>query len=89
VAAGFELKQNTPNPFAGETVVGFNLPVAGDATLTIQDVTGRTLRVIKGAYAQGYNQVILKSNDLKATGVLYYTLESGEFRATRKMVVLE
>ena len=89
VAAGFDLKQNTPNPFAGETVVGFNLPVAGDATLTVQDVTGRTLRVIKGAYAQGYNQVILKSNDLKATGVLYYTLESGEFRATRKMVILE
>ncbi|MEY4108267.1 MAG: hypothetical protein RL181_2609, partial [Bacteroidota bacterium] len=52
-------------------------------------VTGRTLRVIKGAYAQGYNQVILKSNDLKATGVLYYTLESGEFTATRKMVILE
>jgi len=89
VAAGFDLKQNTPNPFAGETVVGFTLPVAGDATLTVQDVTGRTLRVVKGTYAQGYNQVTLKANELKATGVLYYTLESGEFTATRKMVIIE
>jgi hypothetical protein len=89
VAAGFDLKQNTPNPFAGETVIGFNLPVAGDATLTIQDVTGRTLRVVKGTYAQGFNQVTLKANELKATGVLYYTLESGEFTATRKMIIVE
>ena len=89
VAAGFDLKQNTPNPFAGETVVGFTLPVAGDATLTVQDVTGRTLRVVKGTYAQGYNQVTLKANELKATGVLYYTLESGDYTATKKMVILE
>lgn len=65
--AGFELKQNTPNPFAGETVIGFNLPAAGEATLTIQDVTGRTLRVVRGQYAEGYNQVTLKSADLGAT----------------------
>jgi len=33
-AAGFELNQNTPNPFNAETLIGFNLPVAGSATLT-------------------------------------------------------
>ena len=87
--AGFELKQNTPNPFVGETVIGFNLPVAGEATLTIQDVTGRTLRVVRGQYGEGYNQVTLKSADLGATGVLYYTLQSGDNTATRKMIILE
>ncbi len=88
-AAGFELKQNTPNPFAGETVIGFNLPVAGEATLTIQDVTGRTLRVVRGQFAQGYNQVTLKATDLNATGVLTYTLEAAEFTATKKMIIVE
>lgn len=87
--AGFELKQNTPNPFAGETVIGFNLPVAGEATLTIQDVTGRTLRVVRGQYAEGYNQVTIKSADLGATGVLYYTLEASDFVATKKMIIVE
>jgi len=87
--AGFELKQNTPNPFAGETVIGFNLPVSGEATLTIQDVTGRTLRVVRGQYAEGYNQVTIKSADLGATGVLYYTLEASNFVATKKMIIVE
>jgi hypothetical protein len=81
------LLQNYPNPYLGETVIGFHLPSAAEATLIIQDVVGRTLRVIKGAYAQGYNQVLLKASELQATGVLYYTLESGGFRSTRKMVI--
>ena len=81
------LLQNYPNPYLGETVIGFHLPAAAEATLTIQDVVGRTLRVIKGSYAQGYNQVLLKASELQATGILYYTLESGGFRSTRKMVI--
>jgi hypothetical protein len=83
------LLQNYPNPYSGETVIGFYLPNAAEATLTVQDVTGRTLRVIKSPYSRGYNQVLLKSEELRAAGVLYYTLESSGFRATRKMIVLE
>jgi hypothetical protein len=89
VATGFELKQNTPNPFKGETVISFNLPKAAAATLTISDVTGRVLKSIRADYAKGFNQVILKSGDLNAAGVLYYTLEADEFTATKKMVIVE
>jgi hypothetical protein len=88
-SANYELYQNTPNPFAGETIIGFNLPAAGGATLTIQDVTGRTLKVINGQYARGYNQVSLKSAELSATGVLTYTLKAADYTMTRKMIVVE
>ena len=88
-SANYELYQNTPNPFAGETIIGFNLPAAGAATITIQDVTGRTLKVINGQYAKGYNQVSLKSTELSATGVLTYTLKAADFTATRKMIIVE
>jgi len=88
-ASSVELYQNTPNPFKGETVVGFNLPEAASATLTITDVTGKVLRVVRGEYARGYNQVNLNSAQLPATGVLYYTLETGDFTATKKMVIVE
>ncbi|MFN5787147.1 MAG: T9SS type A sorting domain-containing protein, partial [Bacteroidota bacterium] len=88
-SANYELYQNTPNPFAGESIIGFNLPAAGAATLTIQDVTGRTLKVINGQYAKGYNQVSLKSTELSATGVLTYTFKAADFTATRKMIIVE
>jgi hypothetical protein len=88
-ASAVELMQNTPNPFKGETVIGFHLPEAASATLTITDVTGKVLRVVRGDYARGYNQVNLNSAQLPSTGVLYYTLETGDFTATKKMIILE
>ena len=89
VAAGFELFRNTPNPFAGETVIGFYLPQAGQATLTIQDMTGRTVAIFSGDFQKGYNQMALKSTERNATGVLYYTVRSGEYSAKKKMIVMK
>ncbi|WP_421797557.1 T9SS type A sorting domain-containing protein [Haliscomenobacter sp.] len=88
-AQGFELKQNTPNPFNAETVISFNLPKAAAATLTVSDVTGRVLKTVRADYAKGFNQITLKAADLNATGVLYYTLEADDFTATKKMIIVE
>ncbi len=88
-ASGFSLAQNEPNPFNDVTRVGFTLPEAGRATLTVFDVTGKTLSVIRGEYARGYNEVTLRKADLNASGVLYYQLESGEFTATKKMILMD
>ena len=82
--ATFELYQNTPNPFNGETTIGFNLAEEGAATLTIADVSGRVLNVIQIDGTKGYNSVVV--SNLPATGVLYYTLATANETATKKMV---
>ena len=87
--AGFEVYQNTPNPFKGETVIGYNLPADAQVTLTVQDVTGKTLKVISNDGVKGYNTVTLSSKDLATSGVLYYTVSTDEFTATKKMVVVK
>ena len=83
---GFELYQNTPNPFVNKTQIGFHLPEATTATLTIFDETGRMLFTQKGDFAKGYNAVTVDRSVLNATGVLYYTLETAKESATRKMI---
>jgi len=88
-AGSFELEQNTPNPFREETVIGFNLAEASEATLTINDVTGRVLKVFKGDFAKGANQISIDSKELPARGVFYYTLTVGEYVATKKMILLQ
>jgi hypothetical protein len=91
VAAGkdFALFQNEPNPFEGNTVIGFTLPEAMDATMTVYDVTGKVVRVIEGSYAQGYNEIKVNRKDLGATGVMYYRLDANDFTATKKMVIID
>jgi len=86
---GFELLQNTPNPFIGETLIGFNLPKAASVTLIVRDVKGALLYQVKGNYPKGNSQLILKKEQVNANGVLYYTLETNEFTATKKMIVFE
>ena len=88
-AAGFELYQNTPNPFKGETVIGFNLPEAMTASMTISDVTGKVLKLVRLDGVKGYNSVVVNAKDLPASGVLYYTVETDDFTATKKMVIVE
>lgn len=89
LSSNFELYQNVPNPFNGETTIGFNLPEAGMAKLTVTDVSGRVLSSIEAEFKAGYNQVVLNSNDLPATGVLYYILETAGHTATKKLIVIE
>ena len=90
IAGGsFELYQNTPNPFNGETVIGFTLPTASNATLKVYDVAGKVLKVIEGDYARGYNQISLNSAALDASGVLYYQLDTPAHSATKKMIIVE
>ncbi|MEL6972691.1 MAG: T9SS type A sorting domain-containing protein, partial [Bacteroidota bacterium] len=90
VGAGFEVYQNTPNPFRAETLIGFNLPEDAEATLTISDASGRVLTVLRGDYAAGYNTVNVTKDMIQgASGVLSYTITAGEYTTTKKMVAVK
>src|SRR5690606_11132530 len=89
VDSGFALYQNVPNPYNGETVIGFKLPESGKATISIYDVTGRMVTAIKGDFDEGYNEIRVTSADLKMTGVLYYQLTSAGYTSAKKMIVIE
>ena len=83
---GFELYQNTPNPWVHKTQVGFHLPETADATLTVYDEMGRALFSETAEFNQGYNAILIEHALLDAPGVMYYTLETPFGKATRKMV---
>ena len=85
----FELYQNRPNPFSSSTVISFNLPEATSATLTIYDISGRTLNIVKGDYARGYNEVIIENNALESNGVLFYELETPTNTDKKKMIFIK
>ena len=82
----FALYQNEPNPFEDQTTIGFTLPAASSATLTVYDEIGRVVFTQKGEYGKGYNAISLDRVLLNTTGVLYYTLETATNVATKKMI---
>ncbi|MBK9017246.1 MAG: T9SS type A sorting domain-containing protein [Saprospiraceae bacterium] len=84
----YELFQNIPNPFSKKTVIGFQLPNASDATLTVFDATGRKITVITRDFYAGYNEIELDRTTLPSTGLVFYRLEAGSFTATRSMTIM-
>ncbi len=83
----FALYQNQPNPFMGRTVVGFSLPVADHAKMTIYDMAGRLVKTVEGNFNKGYNEVII--DEILGSGVLNYKLETSTETATKSMIILE
>ena len=89
---GFTLLQNTPNPFRTETQIPFLLPEACEATIVVQDISGKVLATFNGRFAKGLNTVVWHSENRKASGisgVFFYTLTTDGFSETRKMIRIE
>ena len=84
----FLLEQNNPNPFTSSTSIGFTLPEAGKATLTIYDITGKVLKTIANDYPKGRSEVIISQESINAQGVMFYELECNGMKATKKMIYL-
>ncbi len=84
----FELNQNRPNPFSEKTVISFTLAQASGATLTISDLSGRVVKVVKENFSAGYNEIRVNRGELSASGVLYYQLETPTATAIKKMILI-
>jgi hypothetical protein len=85
----FSLGQNTPNPFTDYTSVSFVLPNAGNATLEVFDINGRSFYTKTGHYQKGEHIVDVRLNELAVSGIMYYQLTFGSHKATKKMVVVK
>jgi len=84
----FELYQNQPNPFYNKTTIGFNLPEASTAVLTIYDVNGSTVQEISGSYESGYNEEVVNLSKEGKSGVYYYRLVTPKRHLTKKMILI-
>ena len=79
------------------TKIGFTLPEAMDAKLTVFDMMGRVIKIVEGDYEAGYNEIELLQQDLGTSGVLYYRLDAGDLSATgnanysasKKLIIIE
>ena len=87
VLANNTLYQNVPNPVSGSTSIGFELSKATNAKLSIVDINGVLIKQISGVFDEGYNSVLIE--DLHTKGLLFYTLETKTFTATKKMIIID
>ena len=93
------LLPNYPNPCNPETWIPYQLAQSADITISIYSVDGTVVRTLnlgyrpsgiyqnrtRAAYWDGKNEV----GEPVASGLYFYTLTAGNFKATRKMLILK
>jgi uncharacterized delta-60 repeat protein len=83
----YALYQSRPNPARGNATIAFDLPESGRAKLTVYDIAGREVAapVDRELPAGTYEAEVSGL----APGVYIYRLTVNDFRAAKKMVVVE
>ena len=94
VISEFSLDQNYPNPFNPITTINYNLPKAVKVVINIHDLLGRKVKTLVNKIHTSGNYTVKwdATNNLGqpvSAGMYIYTIQAGEFRETRKMVLLK
>jgi len=89
VVSSYSIDQNYPNPFNPTTVISYQLPANGLVTIKVYNVIGKEIATLVNEYQQsGKYSKTFSANEL-TSGVYFYTIKSGSFSATKKMILLK
>jgi len=88
------LSHNYPNPFNPSTTLQYNLSHDEFVTITIYDMLGNLINVLfDGNQKSGYKSIEWNATNNQgqpvSAGVYLYSIEAGDFRQTKKMILLK
>ena len=90
----FILHQNYPNPFNPTTTFHYDLPEDVLVNVTIYDLMGKIVNnLVSSQNTAGYKSVRWNATNNQgqpvSAGIYLYMIQAGEFRQTKKMVLLK
>ncbi len=95
IKTNFSLEQSYPNPFNPTTTIKFEISNVGDAkfasptnvSLKIYDLLGNEIATLVNEQKQPGNYEVTFDGSNLSSGVYFYKLQTGNFVATKKMIM--
>ena len=90
----YTLHQNHPNPFNPVTTLHYDLPEDAMVNITIYDMMGRVVsNLVNSQQNAGYKSIQWNATNNTgqpvSAGLYLYTIQAGDFRQTKNMVLLK
>jgi len=83
----YALKQNYPNPFNPVTTIEYSIPILSYVTIKIYNILGEEVASpVSEEKVPGNYSVVFDASYL-SSGVYYYTINTDDYRETKKMVL--
>lgn len=89
IPVAYRLEQNYPNPFNPSTLIGYSIPFPGNVKLVVYDILGNEIATVINEYRPAGNYEIRFDASGLSSGIYFYTVSSGSFSDTKKMMVLK
>jgi len=85
----YNLEQNYPNPFNPNTLIKYSVAKDGFVNVSIFNLLGeKVAALVQGNVSAGSYEVNFSASQL-SSGIYFYSLEAGDFKAVRKMLLLK
>ncbi len=93
IPGNYELLQNYPNPFNPMTWVEYSLPAKSHVELVVYNILGQKVKTLVDAENTAGKHIVSwdgrnDNGSRVSSGIYFYSLKSGDFSETRKMMFL-
>lgn len=85
----FFLFQNYPNPFNPTTTIKYSIPKASFVVIKIYDIIGEEVATLVNAQKPSGNYSVKFDASNLSSGIYFYRITSGNFMATKKLIILK
>jgi len=93
IISKYSLELNYPNPFNPSTKINFYIEESGFVSLSVYDLLGNKIsEIVKEKLPAGNHTYTFDANELSGrlvSGVYFYTLQTGKYNITKKMIYLK
>ncbi len=89
VPTAFALQQNYPNPFNPSTTIKYSVPSNSNVSIKIYNSLGKEVMTVVNKYhTVGNYEETVNMNNL-SSGIYFYTMIAGDYRDTKKMILVK
>jgi len=85
----FKLLQNYPNPFNPKTTINYTITESGVVSIKVFNALGNEIKMLLNEEKQAGSYKIDWNAEGFASGIYFYSLTAGDFKETKKMILLK
>ncbi|MFC2092700.1 YCF48-related protein [Bacteroidota bacterium] len=89
VVGEYSLSQNYPNPFNPTTTIKFDIQKTSATKLVVYDALGREIATLVNEELKAGSYEVNWNGSNYTSGVYFYTLQAGDYKETKKMLLLK
>jgi hypothetical protein len=85
----YKLNQNFPNPFNPVTEITYYIPNDGKVNINVYSINGQLVKELVNEFKTAGKYSISYDASSLASGVYFYTINSGDFTDTKRLTLVK